>query len=73
MTTANENRRIKGLAQDKLKQLGFNNVFVTDCGSNIITVYDDRKRINELENIVIGTRYKDKMHTGNNESFFIKL
>jgi hypothetical protein len=52
--TAFNNRRLKGLAIDRLKDLGFNNVSASDSGSNVIVVTDTKDNIVKLLKIVRG-------------------
>jgi len=51
--TANENRRIKGMAYNKLSDLGFE-VYASDSGDNIIIVSGDKEEIIRLLHIIKG-------------------
>jgi hypothetical protein len=63
--SAFNNRRLKGLAIDKLKELGFNDVSASDSGSNIVVVTDEKDNIVKLLKIIKGDvayrRYDNKV------------
>jgi hypothetical protein len=53
--TANDNRRLKGIAINKLKELGFNDLYCSDSGSNIVIVTGNKDEIVKLLKIVSGS------------------
>ena len=71
--SANNNRRLKGLAQDALKKLGYLDVYASDSGSNVIIVNDTVENITKLEKIVGGTRFTDRTHDKKTIGFYITV
>ncbi|MFZ2937615.1 MAG: hypothetical protein WA066_02800 [Candidatus Omnitrophota bacterium] len=55
--TANENRINKGIAFDILHKLGYENVYASDSGNNVIIVTDTEPQIDRLSTFVYGTKH----------------
>lgn len=68
--SANNNRRLKGLAVDKLTSMGFTDVYASDSGENIIIITDTPEKLRTLTIDLIGTlAYRNKSKA----DFFLKL
>ena len=54
---ANEARRIKGIAYDYLKSIGFSNVYVSDSGKPIVLITTDQSGYNRLSGLFKNVKY----------------
>ena len=61
--TANKNRANKGTAIDILNKFGYENVYASDSGSNVIIVTDTEVHIDNLAKLLLGMKHDTKKKT----------